>query len=52
MSKTVPKRIVVMPGAAQDREIHRAAMDDPNALPLSVAQLNAMVPLLIRQVKV
>jgi len=45
MSKITPKRVIVMPTAAENREIRRAAMADPDALPLTTRQLKAMVPI-------
>ena len=45
MLKTTPKRVIAMPTAAENRKIRRAAKADPDALPLTDAQLSAMVPL-------
>ena len=47
MSKTVPppRRELVMPTEAEDRRIRRAAKADPDAQPLTDAQLKAMVPI-------
>lgn len=45
MSKTVPKRTIRMPNAAENAKIVAAAKADPDALPMSKAQLNAIVPL-------
>ena len=45
MSKTTPKRTIVMPTEAENRKIRRAASADPDAQPLTDAQLQAMVPL-------
>lgn len=38
-------RKLVVPTRAEDREITAAAKSDPDALPLTRAQLNAMIPL-------
>ena len=45
MSKTTPKRVLVMPTEAENRKIRRAAKADPDAQPLTDAQLKAMVPI-------
>lgn len=45
MSKTLPKRTLVMPGADENRKIVAAAKQDPDAKPLSAKQLKAMVPM-------
>jgi len=45
MLKTTPKRVIAMPTEAENRKIRRAANADPDALPLTDAQLSAMVPL-------
>ena len=45
MSKTTPKRIIRMPSVEENRRIVAAAKADPDALPLTKAQLRAMVPL-------
>ena len=47
MSRTTPKakRALVMPSAAENRKIVAAARRDPDAAPLTDAQLKAMVPL-------
>lgn len=45
MSKTTPKRALVMPSAEQNRAIVRGAKSDPDAQPLTAAQLKAMVPI-------
>ena len=45
MLKTTPKRVIAMPTEAENRNIRRAAKADPDALPLTDAQLSAMVPL-------
>ena len=45
MSKTTPKRALVMPTAEENRKIITAAKQDPDAKPLTSAQLKAMVPL-------
>jgi uncharacterized protein (DUF4415 family) len=45
MSKTTPKRALVMPTVEENRKIVAAARRDPDAQPLTPAQLKAMVPL-------
>ena len=45
MLKTTPKRVIAMPTEAENRKIRRAALADPDALPLTDSQLSAMVPL-------
>lgn len=45
MSKTTPKRTIVLPSEAENRKIRRAAKADPDAQPLSDSQLKAMVPI-------
>ena len=45
MSKTSPKRAIALPTDAENRKIRRAAMADPDAKPLTAAQLKSMVPL-------
>ncbi len=45
MSRISVKRALVLPSAAEQRQILRSAKADPDALPLSAKQLNAMVPL-------
>lgn len=45
MSKTSPKRTLVVPTLAENRRIVAAAKADPDAQPLTAAQLKAMVPL-------
>ena len=45
MSKTTPKRALVMPSEAENRKIRRAAKADPDAQPLTNAQLGEMVPI-------
>ena len=45
MSKTSRRRSVHMPSAAEDKAICAAAKADPDAQPLTAAQLKAMVPL-------
>jgi uncharacterized protein (DUF4415 family) len=45
MSKPTPKRLFEIPSEAENRKIRRAAKADPDAQPLSAAQLKAMVPL-------
>ncbi len=45
MSKVSKRPIVRLPTAAEDRAITAAAKSDPDAQPLTPAQLKAMVPL-------
>lgn len=45
MLKTSPKRVIAMPTEAENRKIRRAAKADPNAQPLTDAQLKAMIPI-------
>jgi uncharacterized protein (DUF4415 family) len=45
MSKTILKRVIALPTEAENRKIRRAAKADPDALPLTSAQLGAMIPL-------
>ena len=45
MSKTIPKRVLIMPTEAENRKIRRAANADPDAQPLTDEQLSAMVPI-------
>ena len=45
MSKTTPKRVLVMPTEAENRKIRRAAKADPDAQPLTDEQLKGMVPI-------
>ncbi len=45
MSKTTPKRVLIMPTEAENRKIRRAAKADPDAQPLTDEQLSTMVPL-------
>ena len=45
MSKTLKRLAVVMPTVAEDRCINAAARTDPDALPLTPKQLQAMVPM-------
>jgi uncharacterized protein (DUF4415 family) len=45
MSKTTPKRILVLPTEAENRKIRKAAKADLDALPLTTAQMKAMQPL-------
>lgn len=45
MSKTSPKRVLVVPTAEENRKIVAAAKTDPDAKPLTKAQMKAMVPL-------
>lgn len=45
MSKTSTKRDLVMPSAGENAKIVAAAKADPDAKPLTKAQLQAMVPM-------
>lgn len=45
MSKAIERPAVVMPTAEEDEAITAAALRDPDALPLTDAQLQAMVPM-------
>jgi uncharacterized protein (DUF4415 family) len=45
MSKTSPKRSLVLPSEAENRKIRKAAIADQDALPLTTTQLKAMIPL-------
>jgi uncharacterized protein (DUF4415 family) len=45
MSKTMSKRIITMPSVAENAKIVAAAKADPDAQPMTKAQLEAMVPL-------
>jgi uncharacterized protein (DUF4415 family) len=45
MSKISKKTSIVMPSVAEDKIITAAAKSDPDAQPLTPAQLKAMVPL-------
>ncbi len=45
MSKTMPKRVIKFPTAAENAKIVAAAKADPDAQPLTKAQRSAMVPL-------
>jgi uncharacterized protein (DUF4415 family) len=45
MSKIMPKRIITTPSVAENAKIVAAAKADPDAQPMSKAQLEAMVPL-------
>ena len=45
MSRTTPKRELILPTQAENRSIRAAALADSDALPLTSAQLKAMVPL-------
>jgi len=45
MSTTLRKRTLVMPSAEENRKIVAAAKADPDAKPLTKAQMQAMVPL-------
>lgn len=45
MSKAAKKIEIEMPSTAEDRRINAAAKADPDAQPMTAAQLKAMVPL-------
>ncbi len=45
MSKTTPRRVIVMPSVEENKKIIAAAKGDPDAQPLTKSQLKAMVPL-------
>ena len=45
MSKVLTKRVIKMPSIADNAKIVAAANADPDAKPLTKAQLNAMVPM-------
>lgn len=45
MPRTIPKRVLLMPGAVEQRKILAAAKADPDGQPLTKAQLKAMKPL-------
>jgi uncharacterized protein (DUF4415 family) len=45
MSKTTPKRVLLMPSVTESAKIVAAAKADPDAQPLTKKQLQAMVPL-------
>lgn len=45
MSKASKPHAIVMPSVAEDKAITAAAKSDPDAQPLSTAQLKAMVPI-------
>jgi uncharacterized protein (DUF4415 family) len=45
MPSTVKRRVLITPTLSEDRAITAAARSDPDAQPLTRAQLNAMVPL-------
>jgi uncharacterized protein (DUF4415 family) len=45
MSKTSAKRVIEMPSAEDNAKILKAARADPDARPLTKAQLDAMVPM-------
>ncbi len=45
MSKTTPKRTLLMPSPEENAKITAAAKADPDARPLTKKQLQAMVPL-------
>jgi len=45
MSRMSKRKAIVVPSVAEDRAITAAAKSDPDALPLTPTQLNAMVPM-------
>ena len=45
MSKIIPKRIITMPSMAENAKIVAAAKADPDAQPMTKAQLEVLVPL-------
>jgi uncharacterized protein (DUF4415 family) len=45
MSKISLKRVLVLPTESENRKIRKAAKADSDALPLTAAQMKAMVPL-------
>ncbi len=45
MSKIMPKRIITMPNVAENAKIVAAAKADPDAQPMTKAQLEVLVPL-------
>ena len=45
MSKTSSKRVILMPSVAANAKIVAAAKADPDAKPMTKAQLGAMVPI-------
>ncbi len=45
MSKTSPRRAIQMPSTAENAKIVAAARADPDAQPMTKAQLKVMVPL-------
>ena len=45
MSKTLTKRVIEMPSTEDNAKIRKAAKADPDARPLTKAQLEAMVPM-------
>ena len=45
MSKTSTKRVIVLPTVAENAKIVAAAKADPDARPITNAQLDAMVPM-------
>jgi uncharacterized protein (DUF4415 family) len=45
MSKIIPKRIITMPSLAENAKIVSAAKADPNAQPMTKAQLESLEPL-------
>ena len=47
MSKATPRRTIALPSMAEDRQIRRAANADPDAKPLTRAQLAGMVPIAV-----
>ena len=45
MAKIIPKRIITMPSVAENAKIVAAAKADPDAKPMTKAQLDSLVPL-------
>ncbi len=45
MSKTSNKRVILMPSVKDNARIVAAAKDDPDAKPMTKAQLDALVPI-------
>ena len=45
MSKISKRRSIVMPTVQEDKRIRASAKADPDALPLTLKQLEAMIPL-------
>ena len=49
MSKTSNKRVIVMPSVKDNARIVAAAKADPDAKPMTKAQLDALVPISVAQ---